>query len=137
MVRWVETDTLLRTRDELFWATLRVLGYERAGPKITPAIQTAIAAVRGPVSSPAPRHRRRRRSGRCRPPRVRASRRNLRHVAADSRVPSGRPTGPPTAAELQALMAVRIRYVPKAGYGVGTERIVNPLHLSGNLMWAW
>jgi very-short-patch-repair endonuclease len=138
IVRWVETDTLLRTRNDLFWDTLRVLGFERAGSKITPVINAAITAVRGtdteqahpwppePAMTPRP----------AAPPAVAAP---TRAVPARP-TPSSRPTAhatAPTVGDLQALLAVRIRYLPKNGHGAGSERTINPLHFSGNLMWAW
>jgi len=131
VVRWIETDTLLRTRDELFWDTLHALGYERAGSRIRPAIEAAVTAVRGPdhnpLTAPTPRPT---------PPAYTAP------TPTPTRSPAGPPASPPrsgrpTADELAALTAARIRYLPKNGYGTGSERIVNPLHFSGSLMWAW
>jgi very-short-patch-repair endonuclease len=139
VVRWVESDTLLRTRDELFWATLRALGFERAGSRITPALQAAITAVRGPDPAPTARPSSPVSSPPTQVPRL--SRPNI-----PTRPLTWRPVGasepatrfmPPTASELQGEVAIRIRYLPKNGYGTGTERVVNPLHFSGNLMWAW
>lgn len=45
VVRWVESDTLLRTDDELFEAVFRELGFQRRGRLITEAIQQAIAVA--------------------------------------------------------------------------------------------
>ena len=141
MVRWVESDTLLRTRDELFWATLRALGFERAGSKITPALQAAIAIVRGPDSEPAARP-----SPPSPPPRpVRTPPETAPPDSTTRPVTTPPPSSPksstphtaPTVSELQAEEAIWICYLPKSGSGTGTERIVNPLHFSGNLMWAW
>ena len=44
-VRWVESDTLLRTDDELFEAVLHELGFQRRGRLITEAIERAIATA--------------------------------------------------------------------------------------------
>jgi very-short-patch-repair endonuclease len=45
MVVWVKSDTLLRTDEELFWDTLRALGFQRAGKKIAHIVKAAIADV--------------------------------------------------------------------------------------------
>ena len=42
IVKWVASDTLLRTDDELFVETMRVLGYRRRGSRIDAAIGGAI-----------------------------------------------------------------------------------------------
>jgi very-short-patch-repair endonuclease len=56
VVRWVESDTLLRTEDELLTETMRAVGFARRGSKITTALTAAIAGARGlsqqPPSSP-------------------------------------------------------------------------------------
>ncbi len=46
VVRWVKSDTLLRTEDELLEETMGVLGFRRRGAKITAAIDEAIAQAR-------------------------------------------------------------------------------------------
>jgi len=46
LVRWIESDTLLRTEDELLAATMRTLGFARRGSKITAALTKAIAWAR-------------------------------------------------------------------------------------------
>jgi Arc/MetJ family transcription regulator len=46
VVRWIESDTLLRTEDELVAETMRVLGFIRKGSNITGAIRQAIAQAR-------------------------------------------------------------------------------------------
>ena len=48
VIRWIESDTLLRTEDELLAETMRVLGFARKGSKITGAISRAVALSRGP-----------------------------------------------------------------------------------------
>lgn len=136
VVHWIETDTLLRTRDELFWETLWALGFERAGSRITPSIKAAITAVRGPDTQPATTPT----PPTVKPPARAPGARATPNVASPRSTPTPPPaarSAAPTATQLQALLAVRIRYVPKSGYGVGSERIVNPLHFSGSLMWAW
>jgi very-short-patch-repair endonuclease len=45
-VRWIESDTLLRTEEELVAETMRVLGFIRRGAKITSAITAAIQQAR-------------------------------------------------------------------------------------------
>jgi hypothetical protein len=47
ILAWIESDTLPGTRSELFAAALTELVFERTGPKIKPAIETAIAIHRG------------------------------------------------------------------------------------------
>ena len=77
VVRWIESDTLLRTEDELLTEAIRVLGFARRGSRISAALTAAIAQARdlsrqsassGPGTPPAyrgtfpprsqPRHRR-------------------------------------------------------------------------------
>jgi very-short-patch-repair endonuclease len=48
LIRWIESDTLLRTEDELLEETVRVLGFRKKGPRIREAIQDAIPAARDP-----------------------------------------------------------------------------------------
>ena len=49
-MRWIESDTLLRTEDELLAETMRTLGFTRRGSKITAALTAAIA--RSPQPEP-------------------------------------------------------------------------------------
>jgi very-short-patch-repair endonuclease len=49
VVRWIESDTLLRTEDELLAEAVRALGFGRRGSKITAAITAAIAQARRPT----------------------------------------------------------------------------------------
>jgi very-short-patch-repair endonuclease len=46
VVRWIESDTLLRTEEELLADTVRTLGFHRRGSKITAAVTAAIARAR-------------------------------------------------------------------------------------------
>jgi hypothetical protein len=46
IVRWIESDTLLRTRDELVDEVMRELGFTKHGKRIVAAINQAIAAER-------------------------------------------------------------------------------------------
>ena len=46
IVRWIESDTLLRTRDELVDEVMRDLGFTRHGARIVDAIKRAVAAER-------------------------------------------------------------------------------------------
>jgi Arc/MetJ family transcription regulator len=48
VIHWIESDTLLRTEDDLLAETMRVLGFKRRGPNITSAISRAIAQAREP-----------------------------------------------------------------------------------------
>jgi len=48
VVRWIESDTLLRTEDELLAETITTLGFKRRGSKITSAIRAAIGLARNP-----------------------------------------------------------------------------------------
>ena len=47
IVRWIESDTLLRTEDELLEAAMEELGFARRGPRIAEALTAAIADARG------------------------------------------------------------------------------------------
>jgi hypothetical protein len=46
LIRWIESDTLLRTEDELLADVMVELGFERRGPRIVEAIGRATAAAR-------------------------------------------------------------------------------------------
>ena len=46
IVRWIESDTLLRTREELIEEVMRDLGFLRHGKRIDAAIKRAIASER-------------------------------------------------------------------------------------------
>ena len=46
LARWIESDTLLRTEDQLLAEMMRVLGFMRRGSKITAALTNAIARAR-------------------------------------------------------------------------------------------
>jgi very-short-patch-repair endonuclease len=46
LVRWIESDELIRTKDELVLETMRELGFQRRGPKIVTAIEAAIRQAR-------------------------------------------------------------------------------------------
>ena len=46
LVRWIESDDLVRTQDELARETLRELGFARRGKKIVTAIESAIERAR-------------------------------------------------------------------------------------------
>jgi hypothetical protein len=48
IIRWIESDTLCRTEEELLEETVGVLGFKRKGPRIREAIQNAIPVARGP-----------------------------------------------------------------------------------------
>jgi very-short-patch-repair endonuclease len=58
LIRWIESDTLLRTEDELLESAMAYLGFSRKGSRIVAAINAAIAEVRRgvqpPVSPPRP-----------------------------------------------------------------------------------
>ncbi len=56
IVRWIESDTLLRTEEELLAETIGVLGFSRKGVKITNAIRGAIAVARKSPSKPTGRN---------------------------------------------------------------------------------
>lgn len=45
LIRWIESDTLLRTDEELREAAIQALGYQRRGSRIVGAINAAIAAA--------------------------------------------------------------------------------------------
>jgi hypothetical protein len=47
VIRWIESDTLLRTEDELLAAFVSELGYRRRGPRIVEAFQRALTIARG------------------------------------------------------------------------------------------
>ena len=46
LARWIETDTLLRTEDELFNELMRELGFKKRGSRIVSALEAAIKAAR-------------------------------------------------------------------------------------------
>jgi hypothetical protein len=46
LIRWIESDTLLRTEDEVLEEVMRDLGFTRKGPRIREAITRALAAAR-------------------------------------------------------------------------------------------
>jgi very-short-patch-repair endonuclease len=46
VIRWIESDTLLRTEDELLEDAMQELGYERRGPRILAALTAAIVEAR-------------------------------------------------------------------------------------------
>ena len=48
LIRWIESDTLLRTEDQLLTEVMSCLGYQRRGSKIVAAINQAIARARQP-----------------------------------------------------------------------------------------
>jgi hypothetical protein len=50
MVRWIESDTLLRSREDLIAEVMAELGFERRGKKIVSRISAAIDAVRAQPS---------------------------------------------------------------------------------------
>ena len=51
IVRWIESDTLLRTEEELLAETVRTLGFSRRGSKISTAVTAAITSARGRPTS--------------------------------------------------------------------------------------
>ncbi len=58
IIRWISSDTLLRTQDELLEETMSALGFQRRGSKIVDKIQRAIAVAQGlqrPDPPPKPR----------------------------------------------------------------------------------
>ena len=48
LIRWIESDTLLRTEAELQSEAIRILGFARRGVKITNALNSAIELARHP-----------------------------------------------------------------------------------------
>lgn len=48
LVTWIESDTLLRTEEELLDETVRVLGFRRKGSRVVAAVEAAIADSRNP-----------------------------------------------------------------------------------------
>lgn len=48
VIRWIESDTLCRTEDELLTATMRTLGFVNRGSRIVAAINEAIVLARSP-----------------------------------------------------------------------------------------
>jgi very-short-patch-repair endonuclease len=49
VIRWIESDTLLRTEEDLLAETMRTLGFRRKGSAITPTLQRAITQARRPT----------------------------------------------------------------------------------------
>jgi very-short-patch-repair endonuclease len=54
LTRWIDSDTLLRTENQLLEAAMGYLGFFRRGSRITAAIRAAIAEVRHGVRPPPP-----------------------------------------------------------------------------------
>ena len=54
LIRWIESDTLLRTDDELREAAIQALGYRRRGSRIVAALDDAIRIAHGTSSRVAP-----------------------------------------------------------------------------------
>jgi very-short-patch-repair endonuclease len=52
LIRWIESDTLLRTEDQLLAEAMAHLGFQRRGPNIVAAISDAIARARHPETTP-------------------------------------------------------------------------------------
>jgi very-short-patch-repair endonuclease len=145
VVRWVESDTLLRTRDELAAEVLAALGFERAGSRIGPAILEAIDEVRGGTAPPAAFH--------GAPPKAVAT----TSTASSSQTPSPKPSahrasgpasrpahtlplargGSPSSQEVEAQSAIRIAYRRRNSNSSPGIRVVNPLIVAHGLMWAW
>jgi Arc/MetJ family transcription regulator len=46
LIRWIESDTLLRTEDELLTEAVRELGFKKRGSKIRAALTEAIRQTR-------------------------------------------------------------------------------------------
>ena len=46
LARWIESDTLLRTDDDLFREMMHELGFKRSGTRIADALRTAIRDAR-------------------------------------------------------------------------------------------
>jgi len=45
MVRWIESDTLLRTEEETLTELMQELGFKRRGPRIVEVLTAAIKAA--------------------------------------------------------------------------------------------
>ncbi len=54
VIRWIESDTLLRTEEQLLEETKRALGFQKLGSRIRDSIQDAIPAARDPNWRPQP-----------------------------------------------------------------------------------
>jgi hypothetical protein len=54
LIRWIESDTLLRTEEELLDDAMQELGYERRGPRIVAALTAAIHEARRDVRRSSP-----------------------------------------------------------------------------------
>src|SRR6185312_2758174 len=54
IVRWIESDTLLRSRENLLEETIAELGFQRRGKKIVARISAAIDVVRGATGPSGP-----------------------------------------------------------------------------------
>jgi hypothetical protein len=46
LIKWIESDTLLRTKEQLLDEAIQLLGFRRRGKKIVAAIERAILAGR-------------------------------------------------------------------------------------------
>ena len=47
VVRWIDSDAVTRTDDELLRAAMKELGFARLGPRIKESLGAAVTAVRG------------------------------------------------------------------------------------------
>jgi hypothetical protein len=46
LIRWIESDTLLRTEEQLLDEVMSELGFQRKGPRIREAVLTAVRSAR-------------------------------------------------------------------------------------------
>ncbi len=53
LIRWIQSDTLLRTEDELIDEAMRCLGFKKRGPRIVESLSAAIERAQQPDSPPA------------------------------------------------------------------------------------
>ncbi|MCD0485986.1 AAA domain-containing protein [Streptacidiphilus sp. ASG 303] len=49
LIRWIESDTLLRTEEELVREAMQELGFSRMGPRIRAALENAVRTARRPA----------------------------------------------------------------------------------------
>ena len=52
LIQWIESDTRLRTDEELLDDAVRELGYSRQGPRIAQRLRQALLTVRSTTDDP-------------------------------------------------------------------------------------
>jgi very-short-patch-repair endonuclease len=144
LIRWIESDTLPRTRTELAEETIEELGFSRKGTRIVAAVEAALNIVRGPGQTTFPEISRRRKGASASAGAgVSGASRDLDGEASRllSKLPNDASpvdvTFETSSDDLRNLEAVRISYQRKGASRPGKPRVINPQEFRGVLMWAY